>query len=77
MGSGGKAVAQACHAGKLEEIEALFDYVSKEFGRLDILINNAATNPYYGPATGLFVSEKLNCIRVPRANTSAGGRGRR
>jgi NAD(P)-dependent dehydrogenase (short-subunit alcohol dehydrogenase family) len=51
--SGGKAVAQACHAGKLEEIEALFEFVSKEFGRLDILINNAATNPYYGPATGL------------------------
>jgi NAD(P)-dependent dehydrogenase (short-subunit alcohol dehydrogenase family) len=51
--SGGKAVAMACHAGKLEEIEALFEFVSKEFGRLDILINNAATNPYYGPATGL------------------------
>jgi len=51
--SGGKAVAKACHAGKLEEIEALFEFVSKEFGRLDILINNAATNPYYGPATGL------------------------
>ena len=53
MDSGGKAVAQACHAGKMEEIEALFEFVSKEFGRLDILINNAAINPYYGPATGL------------------------
>jgi len=37
----------------MDEIEALFEFVSKEFGRLDILINNAATNPYYGPATGL------------------------
>lgn len=51
--AGGKAVAKACHAGHLDEIEALFDYVQKEFGRLDILINNAATNPYYGPATEL------------------------
>jgi len=51
--NGGAAVAQACHAGKLAEIDALFEFVEKEFDRLDILINNAATNPYYGPATGL------------------------
>lgn len=51
--NGGRAVAKACHAGKLEEIEALFSYVNDEFGRLDILINNAATNPYFGPAAGL------------------------
>lgn len=51
--AGGKAVARACHAGHLDEIEALFEYIKNEFGRLDILINNAATNPYYGPATGL------------------------
>lgn len=53
VAAGGKAVAKACHAGRLDEIEELFDYVKKEFGRLDILINNAATNPYYGPATDL------------------------
>jgi NAD(P)-dependent dehydrogenase (short-subunit alcohol dehydrogenase family) len=51
--SGGAAVAQACHAGVLTDIDALFEFVDREFGRLDILINNAATNPYYGPATGL------------------------
>jgi NAD(P)-dependent dehydrogenase (short-subunit alcohol dehydrogenase family) len=51
--SGGAAVAQACHAGVLADIDALFEFVDREFGRLDILINNAATNPYYGPATGL------------------------
>ena len=51
--AGGKAVAHACHAGHLDEIDALFEMVRKEFGRLDILINNAATNPYYGPASGL------------------------
>lgn len=53
VAAGGKAVARACHAGRLDDIEELFDYVKSEFGRLDILINNAATNPYYGPATEL------------------------
>jgi NAD(P)-dependent dehydrogenase (short-subunit alcohol dehydrogenase family) len=51
--SGGKAVAKACHAGHLEEIESLFEFIANEFGRLDILINNAATNPFFGPATDL------------------------
>jgi len=53
VAAGGKATAQACHAGHLEEIEALFGYVDEAFGRLDILINNAATNPFYGPAASL------------------------
>jgi NAD(P)-dependent dehydrogenase (short-subunit alcohol dehydrogenase family) len=53
VGDGGRAVARACHAGKLDEIEALFGFIRKEFERVDILINNAATNPYYGPAAGL------------------------
>ena len=53
IAAGGKAVARACHAGHLDEIDALFEYVNEKFGRLDILINNAATNPYYGPATDL------------------------
>lgn len=53
VGGGGQAVAKACHAGRLEEIETLFEFVRDKFGRLDILVNNAATNPYYGPATGL------------------------
>jgi NAD(P)-dependent dehydrogenase (short-subunit alcohol dehydrogenase family) len=53
VAQGGKAVAHACHAGHLDEIGTLFEFVRKEFGRLDILINNAATNPYYGPASGL------------------------
>jgi NAD(P)-dependent dehydrogenase (short-subunit alcohol dehydrogenase family) len=51
--SGGSASALACHAGRTEAIEALFGQVGEAHGRLDILINNAATNPYYGPAHGL------------------------
>jgi NAD(P)-dependent dehydrogenase (short-subunit alcohol dehydrogenase family) len=51
--AGGEAVAMTCHAGRLEEIDGLFERIRDAFGRLDILVNNAATNPYFGPAPGL------------------------
>jgi NAD(P)-dependent dehydrogenase (short-subunit alcohol dehydrogenase family) len=49
---GGKAEAIACHVGNLEQIAALFKQVSERYGKLDILINNAATNPYFGDMLG-------------------------
>jgi NAD(P)-dependent dehydrogenase (short-subunit alcohol dehydrogenase family) len=45
---GGKAVAMACHTGYPDQIEKLYDAVMEQFGSLDILINNAATNPHFG-----------------------------
>ena len=48
--AGGKAIPIACHGGKPEQMQALFDRVEEEQGQLDILVNNAATNPYFGPA---------------------------
>ena len=53
IADGGQAVARTCHAGHLDEIKALFAGIREDFGRLDILINNAATNPFYGPAAEL------------------------
>jgi NAD(P)-dependent dehydrogenase (short-subunit alcohol dehydrogenase family) len=44
-----KAVAIAAHAGKAEDLQRLVDDVMARFGRIDILVNNAATNPYFGP----------------------------
>ena len=46
--SGGRAETMACHTGYLDQIQALFDNVKEKFGKLDILINNAATNPHFG-----------------------------
>ena len=46
--SGGKAHAIACHIGDMEALGALFAEVQSRYGRLDVLVNNAATNPYYG-----------------------------
>ena len=45
---GGSAQAIACHIGEMEQIDALFTAIKSEHGKLDILVNNAATNPYFG-----------------------------
>lgn len=37
------------HIGKTEDAERVIGRTLDEFGRLDILVNNAATNPYAGP----------------------------
>lgn len=47
--AGGHALPIACHVGKSEQIEALFERALGEYGRIDVLVNNAATNPYFGP----------------------------
>ena len=44
----GNAEAVACNTGYLDQIDRLFDFVQDKYGRLDILVNNAATNPYFG-----------------------------
>ena len=50
--SGGSADSIACHTGEMEQIRALFEEIKKRHGRLDILVNNAATNPYFGDVLG-------------------------
>ena len=51
--AGGRALAVACHTGHADEVTALFDRAVAEFGKVDGLVNNAATNPYFGPALGV------------------------
>ena len=46
--AGGSAEALACHVGNMADIEACFAHIKQVHGKLDILINNAATNPYFG-----------------------------
>lgn len=45
--AGGKACAMACHIGEMDPITRTFARIRDEFGRLDILVNNAATNPQF------------------------------
>jgi len=49
---GGRADVMACHVGDLKQIEELFSGIRQRFGTLNILINNAATNPYFGEMLG-------------------------
>ncbi|MEM1328559.1 MAG: glucose 1-dehydrogenase [Bacteroidota bacterium] len=44
-----EAVGIACHVGEAAQRQALIDQTIEKYGRLDVLINNAATNPYFGP----------------------------
>lgn len=47
--SGGNAIGIACHVGRAEDVEKLFARIKADYGQLDVLVNNAATNPYFGP----------------------------
>ena len=47
-----RTVPIAAHAGKTEDLQHLVDEVMSRFARIDILVNNAATNPYFGPVLG-------------------------
>jgi NAD(P)-dependent dehydrogenase (short-subunit alcohol dehydrogenase family) len=51
--AGGRAVAIPCHTGHADEVATLFDRTVAEFGKVDGLVNNAATNPYFGPTLGV------------------------
>lgn len=46
--AGGKALPVAAHTGDQKAVEALVARGIAEFGGIDILVNNAATNPHFG-----------------------------
>lgn len=47
--AGGTALAMACHTGKCEQVQAVVAQTLAKWGRIDIVVNNAATNPHFGP----------------------------
>jgi len=53
--TGGDAFPMSCHVGRIDEFPKLAEDVKKKFGRLDVLVNNAGTNPVFGPS--MFVEE--------------------
>ncbi len=49
---GYEATPIACNMGYMDKIAGLFAEVKERFGKIDILINNAAANPYFGDMLG-------------------------
>src|SRR5580693_1667100 len=47
--AGGTAIALPCNVGHKDQLEALVRETRERLGPIDILICNAAVNPYYGP----------------------------
>ena len=64
--AGGSAEALACHIGEMDQIEACFKAIEEKHGKLNILINNAAANPYFGHVldTGLDAFQKTVDVNI-------------
>jgi dehydrogenase/reductase SDR family member 4 len=56
----------ACNVGNMEDLEALVNSTIDKYGQLDILVNNAATNPVYGPVqnTSLEAFDKIMDVNL-------------
>jgi len=52
-GEGLEAMAVACNISRKDEITALVDQTEEAYGPVDVLVCNAAVNPYYGPLSGV------------------------
>jgi NAD(P)-dependent dehydrogenase (short-subunit alcohol dehydrogenase family) len=46
-------LARACNVSKKEDLEALVQATLEHWGRIDVVVANAAANPYYGPLAAL------------------------
>jgi NAD(P)-dependent dehydrogenase (short-subunit alcohol dehydrogenase family) len=47
--AGGEALALRAHVGRSDDVAALVTQTVETFGRLDVAVNNAGTNPHFGP----------------------------
>ena len=49
-GAGGEAIVVPCNVSDKAQLQALVDATVKQWGRVDVLVCNAAVNPFFGPA---------------------------
>jgi len=58
-------LAHAAHAAEAEQAAACVDATVQRFGRVDVLVNNAGTNPYFGPLVDL---DPVRAEKIVRLN---------
>jgi NAD(P)-dependent dehydrogenase (short-subunit alcohol dehydrogenase family) len=63
-GATGETAVFAANAGDLEAAAACVGATVERFGGLDVLVNNAATNPYYGATLGIEPSQYDKTLEV-------------
>lgn len=51
--AGGEALGVAAHVGHKDQLQHLVQRTIERFGGIDILVGNAAVNPYFGPLAGI------------------------
>lgn len=61
---GGKAAAITCHNGDKASRENLIKQTIDQFGQLDVMINNAAANPYFGNVLDMGYEAMTKTIEV-------------
>ncbi|MBM59245.1 SDR family oxidoreductase [Hyphomonas sp.] len=49
----GTAIAVPANISSKEDLQAMVDATNEAFGKIDICVCNAASNPYYGPMSGI------------------------
>jgi NAD(P)-dependent dehydrogenase (short-subunit alcohol dehydrogenase family) len=85
--AGGDALAIQAHVGRANDVALLVDQTVETFGRVDIAVNNAATNPHFGPLLTadeaqwdkILDTNAKGCFRVckavaPHMETQGGGK---
>ena len=63
--TGGEILAVAAHTGDADAVDALVARTVEAFGGLDILVNNAATNPHFGP---IMTAEESHWAKIMDVN---------
>ncbi|MCX7379767.1 MAG: SDR family oxidoreductase [Alphaproteobacteria bacterium] len=53
IAKGGTAATKVCNIGRKEELQALVDFAIATYGGIDIMVCNAAVNPFYGLSQNL------------------------
>ena len=68
--AGGEAIAVACHIAHKDQLQNLVDVTRSKWGHIDIVVANAAVNPYYGSSLDISDSafEKVMACNI-QSNT--------